>query len=60
MAAHRHSRDCHRRKLERRARDRVERTEWHRVVFFNQGLAQITKQYLKQVFVEGKLVIRKW
>ena len=39
-----------------------ERTEWHRVVFFNR-LAEIAGEYLKkgrQVYVEGKLQTRKW
>lgn len=39
-----------------------ERTEWHRVVFFNR-LAEIVGEYLKkgaQIFVEGRLQTRKW
>jgi single-strand DNA-binding protein len=43
--------------------NRVERTEWHRVVIFSEGLAQIAEQYLRKgakVFLEGKLVTRKW
>ncbi len=39
-----------------------ERTEWHRVVFFNR-LAEIAGEYLRkgsQVYVEGKLQTRKW
>ncbi len=39
-----------------------EKTEWHRVVFFNR-LAEIAAQYLKkgsQVYIEGKLQTRKW
>ena len=44
-------------------RDRKqEKTEWHRVVFFNR-LAEIVEQYLKkgsQVYVEGRLQTRKW
>lgn len=39
-----------------------ERTEWHRIVFFNR-LAEIAGEYLKkgsQVYVEGKLQTRKW
>jgi len=40
----------------------VEKTEWHRVVFFGK-LAEIAGQYLKkgsQVYIEGKLQTRKW
>ena len=39
-----------------------EKTEWHRVVFFNR-LAEIVEQYLNkgsQVYVEGRLQTRKW
>ena len=42
--------------------EKKEKTEWHRVVFFNR-LAEIAAQYLKkgsQVYVEGKLQTRKW
>lgn len=42
--------------------ERVDRTEWHRVVFFNR-LAEIAGEYLKkgsQVYVEGSLRTRKW
>jgi single-strand DNA-binding protein len=40
-----------------------ERTEWHRVVIFNENLAKIAEQYLKKgakVYVEGQLQTRKW
>ena len=40
----------------------VDRTEWHRVVFFNR-LGEIVAEYLKkgsQVYVEGRLQTRKW
>lgn len=40
----------------------VERTEWHRIVFFNR-LAEIAGEYLRKgsrVYVEGKMVTRKW
>ena len=42
--------------------EQKERTEWHRVVFFNR-LAEIAGEYLKkgsQVYVEGRLQTRKW
>jgi len=40
-----------------------ERTEWHRVVVFNENLAKIAEQYLRKgspVYVEGQLQTRKW
>src|ERR1700688_1538078 len=43
--------------------ERRERTEWHRVVIFNENLAKIAEQYLKKgakVYVEGQLQTRKW
>jgi len=43
--------------------ERRERTEWHRVVIFNENLANIAKQYLKKgskVYLEGQLQTRKW
>jgi single-strand DNA-binding protein len=43
--------------------EKRERTEWHRVVIFNQGLAKIAREYLKkgaQVYLEGQLQTRKW
>ena len=43
--------------------ERKERTEWHRVVIFSEGLAKIAQQYLKKgskVYVEGQLQTRKW
>ena len=43
--------------------ERKERTEWHNVVVFNEGLAKIAEQYLKKgskVYVEGKMQTRKW
>lgn len=46
-----------------RSGERRERTEWHRVVIFNEGLAGIAEQYLTKgakVLVEGKLVTTKW
>ena len=42
---------------------RKEKTEWHRVVIFNEGLVNIVQQYLKKganVYLEGQLSTRKW
>jgi single-strand DNA-binding protein len=43
--------------------ERKEKTEWHRVVIFSEGLCRIAEQYLKKgskVYVEGQLQTRKW
>jgi single-strand DNA-binding protein len=43
--------------------ERRERTEWHRVVIFNENLGKIAEQYLKKgakVYLEGQLQTRKW
>ncbi|UGY15251.1 single-stranded DNA-binding protein [Bradyrhizobium septentrionale] len=43
--------------------ERREKTEWHRVVIFNEGLAKVAEQYLKKgakVYIEGQLQTRKW
>ena len=43
--------------------ERRDRTEWHRVVIFNEGLCRIAEQYLKKgskVYLEGQLQTRKW
>jgi single-strand DNA-binding protein len=43
--------------------ERKEKTEWHRVVIFNENLCKIAEQYLKKgskVFIEGQLQTRKW
>ena len=43
--------------------ERKEKTEWHRVVIFNEGLVSIVQQYLKKganIYVEGALTTRKW
>jgi single-strand DNA-binding protein len=43
--------------------DRREKTEWHRVVIFNEGLCKVAEQYLRKgskVFLEGTLRTRKW
>ena len=46
-----------------RSGERRERTEWHRVVIFNEGLGKTAERYLEKgakVFLEGKLTTRKW
>ena len=43
--------------------ERKEKTEWHRVVIFNEGLVNIVQQYLKKganIYLEGQLSTRKW
>jgi single-strand DNA-binding protein len=43
--------------------ERREKTEWHRVVIFNENLCRIAEQYLKKgskVYLEGQLQTRKW
>jgi single-strand DNA-binding protein len=48
---------------DRQSGERKERTEWHRVVIFNENLAKVAEQYLKKgakVFVEGQLQTRKY
>jgi single-strand DNA-binding protein len=43
--------------------EKRERTEWHSIVIFNEGLAKIAEQYLKKgskVYLEGQLQTRKW
>jgi single-strand DNA-binding protein len=43
--------------------ERKERTEWHRVVIFNENLAKIAQNYLRKgskVYIEGSLQTRKW
>ena len=43
--------------------ERKERTEWHAVSIFNEGLAKIAEQYLSKgstVYIEGQLETRKW
>ena len=42
--------------------ERKEKTEWHRIVIFNEGLINVVQQYLKKVnvYVEGQLSTRKW
>lgn len=48
---------------DRNTGERREKTEWHRVVIFNEGLAKVCEQYLKKgmkVYVEGQLQTRSW
>lgn len=48
---------------DRQTGERKERSEWHRVVIFNEGLAKVAEQYLKKgstVYIEGQLQTRKW
>ena len=43
--------------------ERQERTEWHRVVIFSEGLTRVAEQYLRKgskVYLEGQLQTRKW
>ena len=43
--------------------ERKEKTEWHRVVIFNEGLVNVVQQYVKKganVYIEGQLSTRKW
>jgi single-strand DNA-binding protein len=43
--------------------ERKEKTEWHRVVIFSEGLAKVAEQYLRKgskVYLEGQLQTRKW
>lgn len=43
--------------------ERKERTEWHRVVIFNDGLAEVAEKYLRKgskVYLEGQAQTRKW
>ncbi len=48
---------------DRTSGERKERTEWHRVVIFNDKLAEVAQKYLKKgakVYLEGQLTTRKW
>jgi single-strand DNA-binding protein len=48
---------------DRQSGDARERTEWHRVVIFNEHLADVAERYLRKgssVYVEGQLQTRKW
>lgn len=48
---------------DRHTGEKVEKTEWHTVVVFNENLCKIVEQYLKKgskAYIEGKLQTRKW
>ena len=48
---------------DRQSGEQRERTEWHRVVIFNDRLAEVAERYLQkgsQVYLEGQLQTRKW
>jgi single-strand DNA-binding protein len=48
---------------DRNSGERRERTEWHRVVIFSEGLCKVAEQYLRKgakVYIEGQLQTRKW
>ena len=43
--------------------EKKEKTEWHRIVIFSEGLVNVVQQYLKkgaQIYIEGQLSTRKW
>lgn len=48
---------------DRNTGERREKTEWHRVVIFSEGLAKVAQNYLRKgskVYIEGQLQTRKW
>lgn len=48
---------------DRNSGEQREKTEWHRVVIFSEGLAKVAEQYLRKgakVYIEGQLQTRKW
>lgn len=48
---------------DRQSGERKERTEWHRVVIFNEKLAEVAQKFIKKgskVYIEGQLSTRKW
>lgn len=48
---------------DRNTGERREKTEWHRVVIFSEGLARVAESYLRKgskVYIEGQLQTRKW
>ena len=43
--------------------EKKEKTEWHRIVIFNEGLVKVVQQYVKKgalIYIEGQLTTRKW
>lgn len=48
---------------DKRSGERVEKTEWHQVVIYNENLCKVAEQYVhkgSKVFLEGKIRTRKW
>ncbi len=48
---------------DRQSGERKERTEWHRVVIFNEKLAEVAQKFVRKgskIYVEGQLSTRKW
>ncbi|UDF29324.1 UNVERIFIED_ORG: single-stranded DNA-binding protein [Roseateles sp. XES5] len=48
---------------DRNSGERREKTEWHSIVVFNEGMAKVVEQYLRKgskVYIEGKMQTRKW
>ncbi|WGM38597.1 single-stranded DNA-binding protein [Caulobacter sp. NIBR1757] len=48
---------------DRQSGEKKEKTEWHRVVIFNDNIVKVAEQYLKKgssVYIEGSLQTRKW
>ena len=48
---------------DRQSGERRERTEWHRIVVFNEGLADVVERFVKKgskLYIEGQLRTRKW
>ena len=48
---------------DRQSGERKEKTEWHRVVIFNENLVKVAESYLKKgakVYIEGSIQTRKW
>lgn len=48
---------------DRNSGEKREKTEWHSIVVFNEGMAKVVEQYLRKgakVYIEGKMQTRKW